>query len=80
MVEIDAQGRIYLPSKVRSRLKCTRFRVILKGDRIVLIPVRPNIEKYYGIAGKSGYRAPEEIDGAVRHETEKVLREDLHRR
>ena len=78
VVEIDAQGRIYLPSRVRSKLSHTRFRVTLEGDRIVLTPVKPNIEKYYGVAGKPRYRTSEEIDEAVRHETERILREDVH--
>ena len=46
----------------------------------MLTPVKPNIEKYYGIAEKPRYRTPEEVNEAVRRETERVLREDLHRR
>jgi len=77
VVEIDAQGRIYLPASVRARLRYTRFRVVVEGDSIVLVPLRPSLDKYYGVAGRARYRGPEEIDEAVRRETERALREDV---
>ncbi len=77
VVEIDAQGRIYLPASVRSSLKYTRFRVIVEGEKIILTPLKPSIDKYYGVAGKSRYTRPEEIDEAIRRETEKALRKEV---
>jgi len=77
VVEIDAQGRIYLPASVRASIRYTKFRVVVEGDRIVLVPLKPAIDRYYGIAGRSRYTRPEEIDEAVKHETEKALREEV---
>ena len=77
VVEIDGQGRIYLPASVRARIGQNRFRLVLEGERIVLIPIKPSIEKYYGIAGRPRYTTPEEIDEAVRDETERIAREDI---
>ncbi len=74
VVEIDDQGRFCLPPNIRSKLSYTKFRVVLEGDRVVLIPVKPNIEKYYGIA-RSKYGL--EVDEAVRHETEKILKKEI---
>ena len=76
-VRVDAQGRIYLPANIRNAIKHKRFRIVLEGEKIVLIPVKPAIEKYYGIA-KPRYKTAGEIDEAVKHETEKILREDIH--
>ncbi len=76
-VRIDSQGRIYLPAHIRNAVKHKRFRVVLEGDRIILIPIKPAIEKYYGIV-KPRYKTAKEIDEAVKHETEKILREDIH--
>jgi hypothetical protein len=50
----------------------------VEGDRLVLIPVRPAVDKYYGIAAPTRFTSPEEIDNAATLETEKLLREDLH--
>ena len=77
VVEIDAQGRIYLPASIRSSLRYTKFRVIVDGEKLVLIPFKPSIDKYYGIAGRSRYTGPEEMDEAVRRETEEALREEV---
>ena len=77
VVEIDGQGRIYLPASIRSTLRYTKFRIIVEGEKIVLIPLKPSIDKYYGIAGRSRYTKPEEIDVAVRRETEEALREEV---
>lgn len=78
VVEIDSQGRIYLPSSIRSKLTHRRFRVIIEGENMLLIPIKPSVERYYGIAGRPKYDTAEEIDGAVRDETERILREDIH--
>jgi len=77
VVEIDAQGRIYLPASIRASLQYTKFRVIVDGEKLVLIPFKPSIDKYYGIAGRPRYTRPEEIDEAVRRETEEALREEV---
>ncbi len=76
-VRVDAQGRIYLPANIRSTIKHKRFRIVLEGEKIVLIPIKPAIEKYYGIV-EPRYKTAEEIDEAVKHETEKILLEDIH--
>lgn len=78
IVEIDGQGRIYLPSEVRGRLRYRKFRIRVDNENIVLSPIKPAVKKYYGIAGRPIYRTPEEIDEASKHGTEKILREDLH--
>ncbi|MEM1509200.1 MAG: hypothetical protein QXY49_00650 [Thermofilaceae archaeon] len=77
IVEIDGSGRIYLPTSVRRLLQWKRFAVYVEGERIVLVPVKPVIERYYGIAKPSVYRTAREIDEAVERETKRVLEEDL---
>ena len=78
VVEMDGSGRIYLPAKIRRTLSARKFIVRLEGERIILIPLKPLIEKYYGIASPPAYKNAEEIDQAVKYETEKILRKDLH--
>ena len=78
IVEIDSSGRLYIPASVRRRIPWRRFRIEVEGDRLVLIPVRPAVDKYYGIAAPTRFTSPEEIDDAATLETEKLLREDLH--
>ncbi|WP_161937366.1 hypothetical protein [Pyrococcus kukulkanii] len=41
-------------------------------------PLRRKIEEYYGIF-KGEYLSPEEIDGLIREETEKLLRNKLNK-
>jgi len=77
IVEIDPSGRLYIPASVRRRVPWRRFRVEVEGDRIVLIPVKPAVDKYYGIASPAKYTSPEEIDDAIRAETEELLKKDL---
>ncbi|RLE78821.1 MAG: AbrB family transcriptional regulator [Thermoprotei archaeon] len=78
MVELDSHGRIYIPASIRRRLKYRKYRIITDGDTLILEPIKPAIEKYYGIAGKPKYTSPEKIDEAVKNETEKILRKDIH--
>lgn len=77
VVEVDGNGRVYLPASVRRAVPWRRFAVLVEGDRIVLVPVRPAIERYYGVAGRPAYTAAREIDEAVERETRRVLQEDL---
>ncbi|MEM0377568.1 MAG: AbrB/MazE/SpoVT family DNA-binding domain-containing protein [Thermofilum sp.] len=77
VVEIDASGRIYLPASVRRNIPWRRFIVRVEGDRVVLTPVRPAVEKYYGVAGNPAYMTAEEIDEAVERETKRTLEKDL---
>lgn len=77
VVEVDGSGRVYLPASVRRRLPWRRFAVYVEGERVVLVPVKPVIEKYYGVAKPGAYRTAEEIDEAVERETRKLLEEDL---
>jgi len=42
-----------------------------------LIAPKPDIEKFYGIAGKPLYSTPEEIDEAVKRETEKIAKKEV---
>lgn len=77
IAEVDGSGRIYLPASIRRAVQSRRFLVHLEGDRIVLIPLKPAIEKYYGVAKPATYTSAEEIDRAVELETGKAIREDL---
>jgi len=77
IVELDAYGRIYIPASIRRRLKYRKYRVITDGEALILEPIKPAIEKYYGIAGKPKYTSPEEIDEAIKNETEKILKKDI---
>uniref|UniRef100_A0A7J3X4Q0 AbrB family transcriptional regulator n=1 Tax=Thermofilum pendens TaxID=2269 RepID=A0A7J3X4Q0_THEPE len=77
VVEIDGSGRLYIPASIRRRVPWRRFRVEVEGDRLVLIPVKPAVDKYYGVAAPARLTTPEEIDDAVKAETEKLLRPDL---
>ena len=77
VVEIDGSGRLYIPASIRRRVPWRRFRVEVEGDRLVLIPVKPAVDKYYGVAAPARLTTPEEIDDAVKAEAEKLLRADL---
>ena len=79
-VTMDGQGRIYLPASIRQKVKSDRFIVEVKGDTVILKPFRPSIEKFYGIAKPAKFVSAEEIDEAVKDETEKALRKDIYRR
>lgn len=79
-VTMDGQGRIYLPTSIRQRIKCNRFTVEISEDALILKPFRPSVEKFYGIAKPAKLVSAEEIDEAVRDETEKALRKDIRRR
>jgi len=77
VVEIDAQGRIYLPASIRRRLRFRRFRVEVRGDALILRPVKPAVDKYYGVAAPARYTTPEEVDRAAEEETRRLLSQDL---
>jgi len=78
ITEIDDNRRIYLPASVRRAVPWKRFIVRAEGECIVLVPLKPAVDKYYGIAKSAVYTTAEEIDEAMIHETEKVLEEDMH--
>jgi bifunctional DNA-binding transcriptional regulator/antitoxin component of YhaV-PrlF toxin-antitoxin module len=77
IVEIDSSGRLYIPASVRRRVLWRCFRIEVEGDRLVLIPVKPAVDKYYGVAAPAKFTSPEEIDDAAAFETEKLLRKDI---
>jgi len=74
VVEIDGSGRLYIPASIRRRVPWRRFRIEVEGDRLILIPLKPAVDKYYGIAAPARFTSPEEIDDAAKVETEKLLR------
>jgi len=78
IVEIDSSGRLYIPASVRRKVPWRRFRIEVEGDRLVLIPVRPAVDKYYGVAAPARFTSPEEIDDAAALKTKKLFRKDLH--
>ena len=77
VVEIDGSGRLYIPASIRRRLPWKRFKIEVEGDQLILIPVKPAVDKYYGIAAPARFTSPEEIDDAAAVETERLLRKDL---
>lgn len=77
VVEIDGSGRLYIPVSIRRRVPWRRFRIEVEGDRLILTPVKPAVDKYYGIAAPAKLTSPEEIDDAVKIKTEKILEADL---
>jgi bifunctional DNA-binding transcriptional regulator/antitoxin component of YhaV-PrlF toxin-antitoxin module len=77
VVEIDGSGRLYIPASIRRRVPWRRFRIEVEGDRLILTPVKPAVDKYYGIAAPAKLTSPEEIDDAVKIKTEKILEADL---
>ncbi|MEM3523774.1 MAG: AbrB/MazE/SpoVT family DNA-binding domain-containing protein [Thermoproteota archaeon] len=77
---MDGQGRIYLPASIRQKIKGDRFTVEVKGDTVILKPFRPSVEKFYGIAQPAKLVSAEEIDEAVKDESEKAVRKDICRR
>lgn len=52
----------------------------MKGDTVILKPFRPSVEKFYGIAHPAKLVSAEEIDEAVKDESEKAARKDVFRR
>ncbi|MEM2936262.1 MAG: transcriptional regulator [Candidatus Bathyarchaeia archaeon] len=77
---MDGQGRIYLPASIRQKVKGDRFTVEVKGDTVILKAFRPSVEKFYGIARPAKLVSAEEIDEAVKDESEKAFRKDIRRR
>jgi len=77
VVEIDGSGRLYIPASIRRRLPWKRFKIEVEGDQLILIPAKPAVDKYYGIAAPARFTSPEEIDDAAAVETERLLRKDL---
>jgi len=77
IVEIDGSGRLYIPSDVRRRVPSRRFKIEVEADRIVLIPVKPAVDKYYGLVAPPKYTSPEEIDDAAKAETENLFRKNI---
>ncbi len=73
VVEVDGSGRIYLPASIRRLFRERRFLVRVEEGRIILVPVKPAIEKYYGVAGPAAYTT----DEAVERETRRILREGV---
>ncbi len=73
VVEIDGSGRIYLPARIRRQIRERRFLVRVEEGRIILVPVRSAVERYYGIAGPAAYTSAEEIDEAVEREARRIL-------
>lgn len=45
-VRIDKFGKIFLPKKIRNKILSTEFQVILKKDRLELIPVKHPLELF----------------------------------
>jgi len=76
VVEVDSEGRVYLPASVRRAVPFKRFIVRVEGERIVLVPVK--VGEHYGAAKPAAYDTAEQIDEAVVRETERVLEEDVH--
>jgi len=76
VVEMDSNGRIYLPVSIRRRLKARRFRAFLQGDRLVLVPI--DLEELYGAFAPALYQTAEEIDRAVEEESAKAVGGDIH--
>jgi len=77
IVEIDGSGRIYIPANVRRRVPWRRFKIEVEADRIVLIPVKPAVDKYYGLVAPPKFMSPEEIDYAAKTDTEKFFRKNI---
>ncbi|MBO3800006.1 MAG: transcriptional regulator [Candidatus Brockarchaeota archaeon] len=77
---MDGQGRIYLPASIRQKVKGDCFIVEVRGDVVILKPLHFPVEKFYGIARPAKLVSAEEIDEAVKYESEKAVRKDIHRR
>jgi len=71
VVEMDSNGRIYLPVSIRRRLKARRFRAFVQEDKLVLIPI--DLEELYGAFAPALYQTAEEIDRAVEGESAKAV-------
>lgn len=53
--------------------------VEVKGDAVILKPFRHSVGKFYGIAKPAKFVSAEEIDEAVKDESEKAVRKDIRR-
>jgi looped-hinge helix DNA binding domain, AbrB family len=70
IVEIDSSGRIYIPAKIRRRIKAKRFKLKLVKDGILLEPI-DDIDIYYGRFGPANV---EEIERALEDAAQVDLR------
>jgi len=78
VVEMNGSGRLYIPASIRRRIPWRRFRIEVDGDRIVLTPIRPAVDKYYGIVAPARFTEPEEINRVAEAETRRLLEKDLY--
>ncbi|WP_246252945.1 AbrB/MazE/SpoVT family DNA-binding domain-containing protein [Acidianus brierleyi] len=49
IITMDERGRVTIPKEIREKIKTKKLRLKIEGDKIILEPVNPDIEKYYGI-------------------------------
>lgn len=51
IVRVDSKGRVLIPKKIREIIGIREggyIKIVLDGDKIIISPVKPNSEKYYG--------------------------------
>ena len=77
IVSMDSQGRIYIPSEIRRKIRSKKFELTVEDDKIVLKPIKINIEKYYGIVKVDRHLTVEEIEKIAEELTLKAVRDEL---
>ena len=63
IVRVDEKGRILIPRRLREKTgirEGSYVRVELDGERVIITPVTPNSEKYFGVFKVS--RWPRDLD------------------
>ncbi|WP_297464857.1 transcriptional regulator [Thermococcus sp.] len=76
VARLDDNGRLYLPTSIRKKLRSREFYIEEHEGKLILIPVREKLMKYRGIFKGESLTA-EEMDRIVEEETEKLLRDEL---
>ncbi|MEM1598141.1 MAG: AbrB family transcriptional regulator [Pyrobaculum sp.] len=73
IVEIDGNGRIYLPAHIRRKIKARRFKVEVVEGAILLKPVDA-VDEYYGKFGPPKFTTLDEIEAALEDATQVDIR------
>jgi len=79
IVQMDEQGRIYIPSSIREKLKSKRYLLRIENNNLILIPIsiEDKIKKLRGIIKVDRHLSLEEIEKKSLEESEKLIKKEL---
>lgn len=72
-MEMDSNGRIYIPAHIRRRIRARRFKVEIVEGALLLRPVDV-VDEYYGKFGPPKLTTLDEIEAALKDAAQVDLR------